>query len=187
MFFLPFYPFTDAIIKADVIRTVPLSTYSSTSSTSSSASTAGYSNVNRVGHGGLSAFGSQSVSVPLGSPPSSASALASASASAPSLPMPSPLASAIVPLSDPGALEKSNLPNDFYIGPYLDGNEMTNVTVQKGTNAYLPCKVRSSIYLAFLLLFAASRPFPLRRSIFHSDSSGNGPLVRVRNSESSLV
>lgn len=39
------------------------------------------------------------------------------------------------------SVDKSNLQNDFYIGPYLDGNEVTNITVQIGTNAYLPCKV----------------------------------------------
>lgn len=39
------------------------------------------------------------------------------------------------------SVDKSNIQNDFYIGPYLDGNEVTNITVQIGTNAYLPCKV----------------------------------------------
>lgn len=50
------------------------------------------------------------------------------------------------------SLEKSNLQNDFYIGPYLDGNEVTNITVQIGTNAYLPCKVRTTVNIILLLL-----------------------------------
>ena len=29
----------------------------------------------------------------------------------------------------------------FYTGPYLDGNGISNVTTQIGTNGFLPCKV----------------------------------------------
>lgn len=38
-------------------------------------------------------------------------------------------------------LGKSNIAGAFYTGPYLDGTEVTNVTTQIGTHAYLPCKV----------------------------------------------
>lgn len=117
-------PILDAIIKADVIRTVPLPLYSSSLSSSASSSSssnpayvAGNDGIHSIKHG----------------PPSPTSSPLVLAGPAPS--------SVAVPL-----VEKSNLPNDFYIGPYLDGNEMTNITVQKGTTAYLPCKVFIYVY-----------------------------------------
>lgn len=103
----------DAIIKADIVQTVPLTSYAASSNGAS------------VGVG--SALASQS----------SVSAQSSSSLASSSV----PLSSLTLASSATETLEKSNLPNDFYIGPYLDGNEMTNITVQIGTNAYLPCKV----------------------------------------------
>jgi hypothetical protein len=38
----------------------------------------------------------------------------------------------------------------FSNGPYLDGNETSNVTTQISTHAYLPCKV--SLVFSFLAL-----------------------------------
>lgn len=46
------------------------------------------------------------------------------------------------PSSSTEPLAKPNLQNDFDIGPYLDDIRITNITVQIGTNAYLPCKVK---------------------------------------------
>lgn len=62
---------------------------------------------------------------------------------------------------------KSNLQNDLYIGPYLDDTDITNVTVQIGTSAYLPCKVCNVLMLPiiykislffFLIFFLLLRP-----------------------------
>lgn len=126
----------DAIIKADVIRTVPLALYSSSSSSLATPPSSSSSSV--PSSTGTYVAGSEGIH-------SIRNGLSSSS---------SPLALAgVVPSSVTGPLvEKSNLPNDFYIGPYLDGNEMTNITVQKGTNAYLPCKVFIYVYNMHLWL-----------------------------------
>lgn len=140
----------DVIIKADVIRTVPIPLYSSASSTLSSA-TSSSSIASLPSSGAYVTVGS------VGSQHYRNNGLSLSSSSPSAL---TALAAAAKPLSVTGSLlqEKSNLPNDFYIGPYLDGNEMTNITVQKGTNAYLPCKVFIYVMtivtiLAFIAVF----------------------------------
>lgn len=43
-------------------------------------------------------------------------------------------------------MSKINPGTGLYTGPYLESHEVTNVTTQIGTHAYLPCKVSSWMY-----------------------------------------
>ncbi|XP_055301877.1 zwei Ig domain protein zig-8-like [Sitodiplosis mosellana] len=77
--------------------------------------------------------------------PSNLSASTKGTSSVSSKPIISSPPSIALPLTAPSSSEplgKPNLQNDFDIGPYLDDTRITNITVQVGTNAYLPCKVK---------------------------------------------
>lgn len=128
-FFLSFdFLFADGIIKADNVQSLPLSSSSAASLSQSSAAAAA-----------ATATAVASATAPASSNFRASSAQTAASRS-------SGIIGGITGIAAPAAaavtsMDKSQLSSDFYIGPYLDGNEMTNITVQVGTNAYLPCKV----------------------------------------------
>lgn len=89
-----------------------------------------------------------------------------------------PAANAIAAAAAAGAnvLQHPSNSNELFIGPYLDGNEISNVTVQVGTNAYLPCKVRADRNHAmpvFSTTNTRTHNLPFRSFAWHIDAQSH--------------